>query len=72
MTGEVDKDEKKEYNKSVGIYVTEEEAKLFMIFRQYQNIWTKIFGQENKNKKIILHFDGTGILRQAETTIIFN
>jgi len=50
-----------------GIYLTQAEADLFIIFRRYQCIWAQIFGEINKNKKIELHFDQYGVLEFAKT-----
>lgn len=48
----------------INIELSEEEVELFKRFRQYQNIWEKIF--EIKGGSATLHFDDTGTLRETE------
>ena len=54
----------------ISIDLTEKEAELFMIFREYQKTWEKIF--QVKGGRVILHFDSEGKMRQASSDhIIF-
>lgn len=54
------------------IQLTKDEANLFMIFRQYQLIWEKVFVPETKNCKCELSFDNNGMLRSATIPKTYN
>lgn len=48
---------------NVSIFLTEDEAELFKKFRQYQEVWTKVF--KIRTGKAILHFCN-GEIRKVE------
>lgn len=57
-------------NNKIKIEMTEKEADLFLVFKKYQKIWQYVFGQNIRNNKVILHFDGDSQLRKAEISMI--
>jgi len=53
------------------VYLTKEEANLFMLFKQYQFYWEKIFTPETKNCKVELEFDSQGKMLEVKLPKVY-
>jgi len=58
-----------EENKTA-IYLNDEDAKLFLKFMEYKDIWRKVF--DLRNGSIELHFDGQKKLRKVNYNFFEN
>lgn len=50
-------------DKTVGVFLTEQDAEIFKKFQQYYKIWSQIFSRDNRSTEITLFFNSDGELR---------
>lgn len=56
-------------NGKTHVIMSDVDARLFVQFRQYQNIWESVFAKPLINTKVTLNFNGEGILKSATIPI---